>query len=183
MRRILTIGMIAATGWIGAACADEPDPDADLEAVLDDAAADTEVPPPVEADVAEGAALDIGSAATVGEYVTDGMGRAVYVLEGEPAESSTCYDECVQEWPPVVAGDAFTGAAGLSSDLIGTITRTDGTIQLTYAGRALYHYRGDQAPGDTMGHDVTDQWGEWYLLGPDGAPLEGEPAEGEAAGG
>ena len=33
-----------------------------------------------------------------------------------------------------------------------TITRDDGTIQVTYNGLPLYHYSGDSPPGDTTGN-------------------------------
>ena len=108
-----------------------------------------------------------------GPYLTDGSGRALYLIEGAPQDSATCYDACAEEWPPFLApqGQPTAAAPPLDSTLIDTIQRRDGRTQVTYAGHALYYYHDDQGPGQTTGQDVTDQWGEWYLVRPDGQPL------------
>lgn len=131
--------------------------------------------PTAEPIIVEGLTLSADTLEGTGPYLTDGSGRAVYLLEGEAEGQSTCYDECAQAWPPVVASQATAaaGASNVQSSLIGTILRTDGTTQLTYGGKALYYYREDQGAGETKGQDVTDQWGEWYLVRPEGGALEG----------
>jgi predicted lipoprotein with Yx(FWY)xxD motif len=65
-------------------------------------------------------------------------------------------------------------AAGddLDASLLGTITRDDGSTQATYNGWPLYLYAGDTAPGDTTGQGITDEYGLWYLIGPDGEPIQ-----------
>ena len=44
---------------------------------------------------------------------------------------------------------------------LGTTTRTDGTVQVTYNGWPLYYYVKDKAPGDVTGQDVG---GVWYVV-------------------
>lgn len=109
-----------------------------------------------------------------GQYITDGEGRALYAIEGEPEDQSTCYDDCAQEWPPLLAsqGEPTAASGAVRDDLLGTLQRQDGDRQITYAGRALYYYHDDQGPGQTEGHHVMDEWGEWYLVQPDGELLE-----------
>ena len=51
----------------------------------------------------------------------------------------------------VAAGEGVTGVLGL-------ITGTDGSTQVTYDGRPLYYWQGDAEPGDTTGHGVGDIW-------------------------
>lgn len=117
-------------------------------------------------------------------YLTDGEGRAVYAIEMEPEGESTCYDRCALEWPPFLAsgGEPSAGAGPIRSELLGTLERRDGEVQVTYDGRPLYYYHDDQGPGQTEGHHVTDRWGEWYLVRPDGDLLEGhENGEGGGA--
>lgn len=173
MKRKLTTFAAAALVVVSSACvADtetETTPDA---AVVEEPPAVTPAPAPASAEAAQ---IAVDSLAGAGAFLTDGDGRAVYLLEGEPADSSECYGACAAMWPPFLAGSATAAAdaAGLRSDLIGTLQRTDGSTQVTYGGHPLYYYHDDVTPGQTTGHDVTDEWGEWYLVTPAGEPLEG----------
>ena len=79
----------------------------------------------------------------------------LYMFDSDVANSgkSACTGGCATTWPPltVPSGTTPTARAGASGTL-GTITRDDGTIQVTYNGIPVYHYSGDSAPGDTNGH-------------------------------
>ena len=132
----------------------------------------------------QGSAIAIDSLPDGGAYITDGTGMALYLLEGEPSDSSTCYDACAQEWPPFMALQGSPSAQGqqVQENLIGTITRRDGGQQVTYGGHPLYYYHDDTGSGQTQGQDVTDQWGEWYLVQPNGQPLEGQGGQGAQGG-
>ena len=52
-----------------------------------------------------------------------------------------------------------------SSTRTGSITRTDGTAQLTVDGWPVYRFAKDTAPGQVNGQGVKDAW---YVLLPDG---------------
>ena len=172
MNRITRLALALSVAITAVACGD---------AEMEDrgAAADTAntapglAPVPAE-QVAGGLTLGVDTLEGAGAYLTDGEGRAVYMLEGEPADSSTCYDACAEEWPPLVpeTGSARPGAAPVQQGLIGSIQRRDGRTQVTYGGHPLYYYHDDPGPGQTSGHDLTDQWGEWYLVTPGGEHLE-----------
>jgi hypothetical protein len=43
--------------------------------------------------------------------------------------------------------------AGVTGQL-GTLTRADGTTQVTYAGLPLYFWEGDKKPGDITGNGI-----------------------------
>ena len=76
----------------------------------------------------------------------------VYIFDNDPISdgTSTCYGGCADAWPPVLVTDESpSGVSGL-----GSITRTDDTVQVTYEGRPLYFYAGDQQPGDRSGDSV-----------------------------
>lgn len=68
--------------------------------------------------------------------------------------ASACYDQCTQKWPPLLADAAPRAGAGVNADLLGTIARTDGKLQVTYNGLPLYYWAGDKAPGDTNGQGI-----------------------------
>ena len=125
-----------------------------------------------------GAAMLSVATGTAGEYLADDQGRAVYMLEGD-TDGSKCAAACLEAWPPLRAQTGATGTTGtmaaegnLRMDLVGTVQRADGISQVTYNGHPLYHYAKDTGAGTTTGQDVDDQWGEWYLVTPEGESME-----------
>lgn len=167
--------LIALFGAAVSACDVEEQEPAPPPAAEEERAMDADAPPAGEAAMT----LRVDSLEDGGEYITDGEGRALYAIEGEPEGQSTCYDECAEEWPPLLVTEGgpaqsgpTAGAAAVRGDFVGTLQRQDGNRQVSYAGRALYYYQDDVGPGQTEGHHVMDQWGEWYLVQPDGELLE-----------
>ncbi|MCU1380755.1 MAG: hypothetical protein JWN29_3738 [Acidimicrobiales bacterium] len=104
---------------------------------------------------------------SLGAIVTDGAGRTLYIFtqDNTPGESA-CYDQCAANWPALApSGDAPQAGSDITAEL-GTITRTDGTRQLTLAGMPLYHFTPDgETAGATKGQGVG---GVWFMVGPDG---------------
>lgn len=105
----------------------------------------------------------------LGEIVVDGDGRTVYVFDEDVAGSgeSACSGDCLATWPAVTADSESPGADGVTGE-IGTITRDDGTMQLTLAGMPLYSYAGDSQPGDVTGQAVG---GIRWVVRTDGAKV------------
>ncbi|GLQ54742.1 COG4315 family predicted lipoprotein [Devosia nitrariae] len=126
------------------------------------------------------ATIAISEKEPFGQYVVDGEGMSLYMLEadtqgGDGAEAvSTCTGECIEEWPVMTATGEPMAGDELDASLLSTIERDDGTMQVTYNGWPLHYYHDDRAPGDTEGQGVHDEWGGWYLLTPSGEPIEDE---------
>jgi predicted lipoprotein with Yx(FWY)xxD motif len=122
---------------------------------------------------APGVRIGSRSSDRFGGYLTDANGRAVYLLESDEG-AVACVKTCLTIWPPLLAGSAAPVAAdsAVRADLLGTTTRADGALQVTYGGHALYYYLGDAQPGDTFGQHVEDAWGEWYLVSLAGQEVE-----------
>ena len=116
--------------------------------------------------------LNTATKSPFGTYVTDGSGRAVYILEGTRGGSgiNRCSGMCLNVWPPMPAPPLPTGGSGISPPGVRTTSGYRGT-QMSYSGWPLYYYHHDAAPGDTTGQGVRDQWGTWYLLAPSGEPI------------
>jgi predicted lipoprotein with Yx(FWY)xxD motif len=57
---------------------------------------------------------------------------------------------------------------GVDAALVGTITREDGSTQVTLADWPLYRFVDDERPGDVKGENAG---GNWSAIGPDGKPL------------
>jgi predicted lipoprotein with Yx(FWY)xxD motif len=115
--------------------------------------------PSVAASAAAGVTLQSREVEGFGAILTDTDGFALYVFDADPEEGSICNDDCAATWPPVVVADVADATAGDGVDReIGTTTRDDGSLQVTYAGRALYRYSGDQEPGEVTGDGVGNVW-------------------------
>lgn len=183
------IAVLAALVALPVACADAPEgaedegmPEAMMPA---EERASDEMAEGLDAADATSVALAVDTLADAGAYLTDGDGRALYLLEGEPENEPTCADACADAWPPYVMTGTLSATPGtgpVDAAMVGTIERADGRTQLTYGGHALYYYAGDTGPGEASGQDVTDEWGEWYLVTPEGAALESHAEDGAQEG-
>jgi len=92
--------------------------------------------------------------------LTNSSGRTLYWFAPDTPSKSVCYGTCAAYWPPVIGNPA--AGPGVTLSKIATIARTDGTIQVTYAGHPLYTYIGDTAPGQANGNDINLNGGFWH---------------------
>jgi predicted lipoprotein with Yx(FWY)xxD motif len=91
--------------------------------------------------------------------VTNAKGFTLYWFSPDSASKSRCYATCAAYWPPV-AGTPTPGP-GVTGKL-GTIRRSDGSLQATYEGHLLYGYIGDSAPGQANGNGLNLNGGLWH---------------------
>jgi predicted lipoprotein with Yx(FWY)xxD motif len=93
--------------------------------------------------------------------LTSAQGFTLYWFAPDTPTRSACYGTCAGYWPPVTgtpsAGPVITGR-------LGTIKRSDGTIQVTYNGHPLYTYVGDTAPGQAFGNNLNLNGGLWHEM-------------------
>ena len=99
--------------------------------------------------------IGTGSAASVGTFLTGPNGKTLYTKSGDTATSSTCTGDCATSWPPltIAAGQQVVGGSGVMGTF-GTLTRGDGSIQVTYVGLPLYYWVQDAKAGDVTGNGV-----------------------------
>ena len=64
-----------------------------------------------------------------------------------------------------------TAANGAKAADLGTITRSDGTKQVTYLGHPLYYFAGDSGPGQTNGQGSDSFGAKWWLVAPAGTKI------------
>jgi len=163
MRRLSLIALFAALVLIAAACGSDSDSDSGSPAATTDSGS-------TETSAAAGASASTVaiSDTSLGSVAVDGEGMTLYVFTPDTGTESTCYDACASAWPALV-GPATAGS-GLDADDLGTTTRKDGTVQVTFYGHPLYHYAGDGAPGDVSGQGVGDKW---FVVDADGVAITG----------
>jgi predicted lipoprotein with Yx(FWY)xxD motif len=106
-----------------------------------------------------------------GTFLTDAAGRSVYQFGADASMKSNCSGACATAWPPLTSTAAASAGSGVTASKIGTITRTDGSKQVTYNGHPLYYFIKDTAAGQTNGQGKTAFGAEWTLLTPAGANL------------
>jgi predicted lipoprotein with Yx(FWY)xxD motif len=90
------------------------------------------------------------------QVLVDGNNRTLYVFSEDKPGDSTCVGACATTWPPL-PGPATAGN-GVNQHALMTLTRSDGTAQVTYFGKPLYHFAGDRKPGDANGVGIGSTW-------------------------
>jgi predicted lipoprotein with Yx(FWY)xxD motif len=110
--------------------------------------------------------------ASLGAILTDAKGRTLYLFEKDTGTKPACYGACAQGWPPLLTTGTPAEGAGVSMPLLGTVKRTDGTVQVTYAGHPLYYFVADAKPGDTKGEGLQAFGAGWDLVSPAGKKIE-----------
>jgi len=87
-------------------------------------------------------------------------GKTLYTFAPDQGGGvSTCYDTCEEEWPPLIIDEGAQPSAGEGvPGQLGTTTREDDSIQVTYNGWPLYFFYEDEAPGDANGQGMEDIW-------------------------
>lgn len=108
---------------------------------------------------------------TAGTYLTGTSGRALYLWVADTGDRSSCSGACAKYWPPVVTKAAPTAAGGVQASDLGTITRSDGSKQVTYNGHPLYYFVGDKSSGTWHGQGSNGFGARWWLVAPSGTAI------------
>ncbi len=113
---------------------------------------------------------------SLGTIVVDGHGMTVYFYSKDVKGSgkSACMGGCLALWPAVRASSGTPKVDGVTGT-VGTITRDDGTLQVTVDGMPVYSYAQDSKAGDVNGEGIDNLW---YAVGPDGSVVKGSTKSG-----
>jgi len=122
--------------------------------------------PATESGGGETVAISLGSAAGVGKVLVNAEGMTLYYFQKDQKGSgkSKCEGACAEAWPPLTAAGGGEAMGGVKSSLLGTIKRSDGSTQITYAGWPLYTFVEDRKPGEDNGTDSKAFGASWYPL-------------------
>lgn len=117
------------------------------------------------------ATVSVSEVGTFGSALVDAQGRSLYLFTNDTQDSgaSSCTEDCLVKWPPLLSDGAPVAGEGVDESLLGTITRDDSTTQVTYNGWPLYYYADDTAPGDATGQGVGSVW---FLVSPTGEAIQ-----------
>jgi len=109
-----------------------------------------------------GATIMVATNSSLGQILTDANGKTLYAFTNDAPDVSNCTGSCATNWPPlaVAQGTMPTAADGITVTL-GTLTRADGTLQVTVNHIPVYTWASDANAGDTGGQG---KGGVWFAL-------------------
>ncbi len=127
--------------------------------------------------------LAAASKASLGTVLVDDEGRTVYLFEKDPPNRSTCDGACASVWPPLTTNGQPQAGEGVAAGKLTTIQRSDGLLQVVYAGHPLYYYQADTDSEDAHGQEVRQFGAEWYAVTAAGEGAGESGSEGGNGGG
>ena len=110
----------------------------------------------------------------VGKVLVGANGRTLYLFTADKGTKSVCYGQCATYWPPLIAGKPTAGA-GLNASMLGTTTRKDGKLQVTYGGHPLYYFAEDKKASDIKGQGFVHFGGTWWVVSAAGTKITAKP--------
>lgn len=122
-----------------------------------------------EGNIIKPSGLQVVEDPKLGKLLADETGKTVYMFTKDTKGTSNCYDKCEVAWPPLLMLGKPTVGTGIDDSKLGSTTRKDGSVQVTYNGMPLYYYEKDQKPGDVTGQNVGTVW---FVVGPDGTIIK-----------
>ncbi|MGC2005030.1 hypothetical protein [Trebonia sp.] len=108
---------------------------------------------------------------SAGTFLANSSGHAVYLWTKDSNGMSACSGACAGAWPPVTTTGTVTASGEAKSSDLSTITRSDGTKQVTYDGHPLYFFSGDSGPGMASGQGNDGFGAKWWLVSPSGSDV------------
>jgi predicted lipoprotein with Yx(FWY)xxD motif len=128
-----------------------------------------------KADAVRLTATNVGQ---LGPVVTDGAGLTLYRFDRDTnmPSASNCVGACATTWPPLLAFSDEVRLKGIDKAVVGTVTRQDGTRQVTISGWPVYHYAKDTTPGQAGGQGLQ---GTWFAVTPQGKKATGAADSGD----
>jgi len=119
--------------------------------------------------------------ATIGgaTVLTNANGFTLYSFAPDTSTKSNCNGACAQNWPPVKGPATASGVKGT----FGTLTRSNGATQATFAGHPLYTFVGDTSPGQAKGNGLNAAGGLWHEITTPGSVPAGGSSSGSGGGG
>src|SRR5712691_3275611 len=107
----------------------------------------------------------------LGTILVRSSGHTLYLFEKDRSGKSACNASCAQFWPPLLSQGKPTAGPGVKASLLGTTTRTNGSVQVTYNKHPLYSFALDKQAGQTKGEGSFAFGAKWYVVSARGAAI------------
>jgi predicted lipoprotein with Yx(FWY)xxD motif len=119
----------------------------------------------------------------LGTYLVGSSGHSLYLWLGDTKGRSNCSGACAKAWPPLTTSGRASASGGAMAADLGTITRANGTKQVTYKGHPLYYFAGDSGAGQTNGQGSDAFGAKWWVIAPSGQAITKSSAGGSSSSG
>jgi predicted lipoprotein with Yx(FWY)xxD motif len=127
---------------------------------------------PMGSKAAQRSGPTVSTASTdLGRILVNSGGRTLYLFARDKNGKSACVGKCAKFWPPVIASGKPLASAGARTSLLGTTSRADGRMQVTYNRHPLYTFVKDTKRGQTNGEGLTAFGGQWNAVSPAGTKV------------
>ncbi|HVC06927.1 MAG TPA: hypothetical protein VND98_05005 [Solirubrobacterales bacterium] len=110
------------------------------------------------------------------QILVDSKGLVLYAFSKDPENTfhSHCLGRCEATWPPLIlSGNAPVASGQALGTQLGAVKRSDGKLQVDYAGHLLYTYVLERKSGEALGNGVASFGGTWQALSASGRPVSG----------
>ncbi|AFD28048.1 MULTISPECIES: hypothetical protein [Deinococcus] len=104
-----------------------------------------------------GPTVQMGRAGALGSVLTGPNGLTLYTFAKDTTGVSNCTGPCAINWPPLLVSQLPSRGIAVRGAL-GTLTRADGSKQVTYQGYPLYFWKNDTKAGEASGEGVMNVW-------------------------
>ncbi len=165
------VGLAAGVALVAAACSSSSSSSTTAAGSAPASSAPASAPASSPAASASGATVITTGTSSAGSFLTSSSGRAVYLWVKDTKDKSACSGGCAVAWPPVTTSGSVTAGGSVKASDLGTITRSDGTKQVTYDGHPLYYFEGDSGPGTATGQGSDSFGAKWWLVAPSGSQI------------
>jgi len=106
------------------------------------------------------AKVGLAEHSSLGSILTAGAGMSLYLFDNDTPGMSNCSGGCLESWPALLINHGTAALKDVTGTL-GTITRGDGSVQVTVNDMPVYYWANDAAAGDAGGHSLGSVW--WLL--------------------
>jgi predicted lipoprotein with Yx(FWY)xxD motif len=145
-------GLLILFSLIGAACSSTANADNPADN------------PPIALPPTGGGTVQVADNPEFGQILMTSDGMTLYTNTVDTPEDLRCTNlACTGFWPPYTVDAQPTADEEIQGSL-GTITRPDGSTQLTYNDQPLYTFYLDKQPGEAKGNGFTDLGGTWHVV-------------------
>jgi predicted lipoprotein with Yx(FWY)xxD motif len=103
---------------------------------------------------------------SLGMILVNGRGHTLYAFtrDGKNTDRCATTSGCPGTWPATTSTGKPTAGPGVKSSKLSTIKLSNGSHQVTYAGRPLYTYIADSSAGETDYVGARQFGGTWLAV-------------------